>query len=137
MFKTKLTFTAGLPALALRRTGDLLWVGASARDLQAMPQPEAEADLIRWAQVALGAGGGESARWPPFQVTPTAGARGRGGRVGGAGVAGGGGGGWGGVLTAAVGGSFGPRPAPLGGQRKKGEKNSFLEAHGNGGTKNI
>ncbi len=67
----------GLPALALRRTGDLLWVGASARDLQAMPQPKAEADLIRWAQVDLGAVRSESARWAkvegparPEQVRP-------------------------------------------------------------------
>lgn len=67
----------GLPALALRRTGDLLWVGASARDLQAMPQPKAEGDLIRWAQVDLGAVRAESARWArvegparPEQVRP-------------------------------------------------------------------
>ncbi|HJW31730.1 MAG TPA: hypothetical protein VJ505_00055 [Holophagaceae bacterium] len=67
----------GLPALALRRTGDLLWVGASARDLQAMPQPKADGDLIRWAQVDLGAVRAESARWArvegparPEQVRP-------------------------------------------------------------------
>ncbi len=67
----------GLPALALRRTGDLLWVGPSARDLQAMPQPRAEADLIRWAQVDLGAVRSESVRWAkvegparPEQVRP-------------------------------------------------------------------
>lgn len=67
----------GLPTLALRRTGDLLWVGASARDLQALPQPRPEADLIRWAQVDLGAVRSESARWEkvegparPEQVRP-------------------------------------------------------------------
>jgi len=67
----------GLPALALRRTGALLWVGASARDLKDMPQPKAEANLIRWAQVDLGAVRAESARWAkvegparPEQVRP-------------------------------------------------------------------
>ena len=51
------------PSLALRRTGALLWVGASARDLKDMPQPKAEADLIRWAQVNLDAVRAESSRW--------------------------------------------------------------------------
>lgn len=67
----------GLPALALRRTGALLWVGASARDLKDMPEPKAEADLIRWAQVDLGAVRAEGARWSkiegparPEQVRP-------------------------------------------------------------------
>ncbi|HJV89186.1 MAG TPA: hypothetical protein VJ623_02685 [Holophagaceae bacterium] len=67
----------GLPALALRRTGELLWVGPSARDLQAVPQPKLEADLIRWAQVDLGAVRAEGARWAkvegparPEQVRP-------------------------------------------------------------------
>jgi len=67
----------GLPALALRRTGALLWVGPSARDLKDLPQPRAEADLIRWAQVDLGAVRAESSRWAkiegparPEQVRP-------------------------------------------------------------------
>jgi hypothetical protein len=67
----------GLPALALRRTGALLWVGASARDLKDLPEPRAEVDLIRWAQVDLGAVRAESKRWikvegpaRPEQVRP-------------------------------------------------------------------
>ncbi|HEX7552493.1 MAG TPA: hypothetical protein VF378_02990 [Geothrix sp.] len=67
----------GLPALALRRMGALLWVGASARDLNEVPQPRPEADLIRWAQVDLEAVRAESARWVkvegparPEQVRP-------------------------------------------------------------------
>jgi hypothetical protein len=67
----------GLPALALRRMGALLWVGASARDLNEVPQPRPEADLIRWAQVDLEAVRAESARWlkvegpaRPEQVRP-------------------------------------------------------------------
>ena len=53
----------GLPTLALRRTGGLLWVGASARDLKDMPEPRAEADLIRWGQVNLDTVRAESTRW--------------------------------------------------------------------------
>jgi len=67
----------GLPALALRRTGALLWVGASANELKDMPQPQADASLIRWAQVDLGAVRAEGARWAkvegparPEQVRP-------------------------------------------------------------------
>ncbi len=66
-----------LPALALRRTGGLLWVGASARDLKDLPEPRAEADLIRWAQVDLASARAESKRWAkvegparPEQVRP-------------------------------------------------------------------
>lgn len=53
----------GLAALALRRTGALLWVGASARDLKDLPQPRADAELIRWAQVDLDAVRAEAGRW--------------------------------------------------------------------------
>lgn len=67
----------GLPALALRRMGGLLWVGASARDLKDLPQPRADADLIRWAQVDLATVRAESGRWAkvegparPEQVRP-------------------------------------------------------------------
>lgn len=67
----------GLPTLALRRMGPVLWVGASARDLSELPQPLAEADLIRWAQVDLEAVRAESKRWAkvegparPEQVRP-------------------------------------------------------------------
>jgi hypothetical protein len=67
----------GLPALALRRMGGLLWVGASARALKDVPQPRADADLIRWAQVDLATVRAESARWAkvegparPEQVRP-------------------------------------------------------------------
>jgi hypothetical protein len=67
----------GLPALALRRTGALLWVGTSVRELKNLPEPRAEADLIRWAQVDLEAVRTESKRWAkvegparPEQVRP-------------------------------------------------------------------
>jgi hypothetical protein len=67
----------GLPALALRRMGALLWVGPSARDLQGLPQPQADGDLIRWAQVDLGAVRAAAARWAkvegparPEQIRP-------------------------------------------------------------------
>ena len=67
----------GLPALAVRRTGALLWVGASARDLKDLPEPKADVDLIRWAHVNLDAVRAESSRWAkvegparPEQVRP-------------------------------------------------------------------
>ena len=66
-----------LPALALCRMGALLWVGASASDLRNLPQPRAEADLIRWGQVDLETVRAESKRWTrvegparPEQVRP-------------------------------------------------------------------
>jgi hypothetical protein len=66
-----------LPALALRRTAGLLWVGPSARDLRDLPEPRTDADLIRWAQVDLDVVRAESRRWAkvegparPEQVRP-------------------------------------------------------------------
>jgi len=53
----------GLPALALRRTGPLLWAGPSARDLQDVPTPRPEAALVRWARVDLDAVRAERRRW--------------------------------------------------------------------------
>ncbi len=67
----------GLPALALRRTGPVLWAAPSAKDLKDAPQPKSEDDLIRWASVDLGAVRTEGARWMkvegparPEQVRP-------------------------------------------------------------------
>lgn len=67
----------GLPALAFRRTGAVLWVAPSAQDLQDAPTPKAEPDLIRWGRVQLGAVRAEGARWEklegpaqPEQVRP-------------------------------------------------------------------
>jgi len=67
----------GLPVLALRRRGAFLWVGPSAKSLQGVPLPRPGGDLIRWAQVDLGAVRGEARRWAqvegparPEQVRP-------------------------------------------------------------------
>jgi hypothetical protein len=53
----------GLPALALRRAGPVLWVGPSARSLQDAPVPRADEALVRWAFLDLQAARGEGARW--------------------------------------------------------------------------
>jgi hypothetical protein len=53
----------GLPTLALRRTGSILWVAPSARDLQDVPTPSAETALVRWARVDLDAVRAERDRW--------------------------------------------------------------------------
>ena len=67
----------GLAALAIRRTGDFLWVGQHAQDLQNAPSPKSDAGLIRWAKVDLGAVRAEAGRWAkaegparPEQVRP-------------------------------------------------------------------
>ena len=67
----------GLPALALRRVGGMLWVGPSAASLQGLPSLSADADLIRWAEVNLDAARAEAPRWAkaegpaqPEQVRP-------------------------------------------------------------------
>ncbi|BDU74200.1 hypothetical protein [Mesoterricola silvestris] len=67
----------GLPALALRRAGAVLWAAPSARDLQDVPVPRADAALVRWARVDLDAVRAEKARWAkaegparPEQVRP-------------------------------------------------------------------
>jgi hypothetical protein len=53
----------GLPTLALRRTGAVLWAGASARDLEQVPTPRLDPDLIRWARIDLDTVRAEQPRW--------------------------------------------------------------------------
>ena len=67
----------GLPALAFLRTGGILWVAPSAKDLKDVPVPKARGDLIRWAEVDLAAVRAEAPRWEkaegpaqPEQVRP-------------------------------------------------------------------
>ena len=67
----------GLAVLALRRTGDILWVAPSAQDLKEVPTPKAEPNLIRWAKIDLDAVRAEAPRWAkvegparPEQVRP-------------------------------------------------------------------
>ncbi|HXC17008.1 MAG TPA: hypothetical protein VNV60_06155 [Holophagaceae bacterium] len=67
----------GLPVLAFKRSGDILWIAPSAKDLKDVPTPKKEGDLIRWAQVDLEAVRAEAPRWEkaegpaqPEQVRP-------------------------------------------------------------------
>lgn len=67
----------GLPALAFRRAGDILWIAPSAKDLEAAPAPRRDESLLRWAQVDLEAARAEAPRWEkaegpaqPEQVRP-------------------------------------------------------------------
>jgi hypothetical protein len=53
-----------LPALALRRTGEFVWIGPSAHDLAAAPRPTRAATLTRWGRVDLRAVRATGARWP-------------------------------------------------------------------------
>ena len=53
----------GLPALALRRSGPLLWLAPSARALQDLPEAKADPALVRWARLDLGASRAEAPRW--------------------------------------------------------------------------
>lgn len=66
-----------LPALAMRRTGGILWVGSSAKDLQGVPTPKSDPSLVRWGRVDLAAARAEGGRWErmegpsrPEQVRP-------------------------------------------------------------------
>jgi hypothetical protein len=43
----------GLPVLALRRTGEFVWLGSSARALAAAARPRPAEDLLRWARLDL------------------------------------------------------------------------------------
>jgi hypothetical protein len=52
----------GLPALALRRAGPVLWVGPSAASLRRLPSVSAQPDLVRWAEVDLDAVRAEAPR---------------------------------------------------------------------------
>lgn len=67
----------GLPALALRRAGPVLWAAPSARDLEDVPAPRADSAVLRWARVDLDAVRAEAGRWAkaegparPEQVRP-------------------------------------------------------------------
>jgi hypothetical protein len=66
-----------LAALAVRRRGDFLWIGPSARALADVPAPVPAPDVIRWARVDLAAARREGSRWEkvegpqaPEQVRP-------------------------------------------------------------------
>jgi hypothetical protein len=52
-----------LVALAVRRTGEFLWVGPAAKDLANAPVPQAAPGLVRWARVDLNAVRAEGPRW--------------------------------------------------------------------------
>lgn len=67
----------GLPVLALRRAGPLLWVAGSAEALKDLPTARADANLVRWGRLDLGAARAEGKRWEkvegparPEQVRP-------------------------------------------------------------------
>ena len=53
----------GLGALALRRTGDFVWVGSSARVLAGLAAPRPAGAVVRWARVDVGAARAEAERW--------------------------------------------------------------------------
>jgi hypothetical protein len=57
----------GLPALAIRRTGPVLWVAPSAAALADVPTPRADAALVRWARVDLDVVRGEGTRWEKLE----------------------------------------------------------------------
>ena len=52
-----------LPAIALRRTGDFVWIGPSARDLAGVSAPRSSGDVVRWARLDLDAARREATRW--------------------------------------------------------------------------
>ncbi len=53
----------GLPVLALRRTGDFVWIGSSARALADAAAPRPSAEVVRWARLDLRAARAEGDRW--------------------------------------------------------------------------
>ena len=53
----------GLPALALRRSGAVLWGAPAAQDLRDAPLPRAAEGVLRWAKVDLAAVRAEGPRW--------------------------------------------------------------------------
>jgi hypothetical protein len=57
----------GLPALALRRAGPLLWAGPSAEALKVLPDPRMDPTLVRWGRVELSAVRAEAARWAAME----------------------------------------------------------------------
>jgi hypothetical protein len=53
----------GLPALAIRRAGEFVWIGSSARAVSGLAAPQPAGDLVRWARVDLAAARAEAGRW--------------------------------------------------------------------------
>jgi hypothetical protein len=53
----------GLAAIALRRTGDYVWLASSARAIAAAAAPRPSPDVVRWARLDLRAVRAESERW--------------------------------------------------------------------------
>jgi len=53
----------GLPVLALRRTGEFVWIGSSARALADAAAPRPSAEIVRWARLDLRAVRKEGDRW--------------------------------------------------------------------------
>jgi hypothetical protein len=53
----------GLVALAVRRTGDFLWIGSSLAALAGAATPRPADPVLRWAQIDLAAARAESDRW--------------------------------------------------------------------------
>jgi hypothetical protein len=56
-----------LPALAIRRTGEFLWVALSAAHLKDVKMPRGEPDLIRWAKLNFNDVRGEYPRWEKIE----------------------------------------------------------------------
>jgi hypothetical protein len=54
---------AGLPGLAWKRVGSLVWIGPSAAALADLPDVRREPDVVRWGRLDLGAVRAESIRW--------------------------------------------------------------------------
>lgn len=52
-----------LPALALKRTGEFVWMGISASQLAGLSEPKRAEDLLRWARTDLAAVRAEADRW--------------------------------------------------------------------------
>ena len=53
----------GLPTLALRRTGDFVWIGTSVGMIAGLVAPRPAGDVVRWARVDLTAVRAEGERW--------------------------------------------------------------------------
>jgi hypothetical protein len=53
----------GLPALAWKRVGDVVWMGPSAASLADAPAARRETDLVRWARLDLDGLRKDAARW--------------------------------------------------------------------------
>lgn len=74
---TEIRVGPGLPALAVRRAGPLLWVAGAAADLKELPAAKADPAVVRWGRLDLAAARAEGRRWEkvegparPEQVRP-------------------------------------------------------------------